>query len=245
MQIYTTLQRGHQHKHFCEDFLLHTSMGKDWQIAVVADGCSGGKDSHFASTLTCKLIRKIAENKKLTKPDTTAKEIGLDLLKQFIEELKELQKQLQLETNELLSTLILVVFNKTQAWLTVLGDGVWSLDGKTHIIDQNNTPDYPAYHLKDCEETLQKYLTQNSFKFENPQELAIATDGILSFASSQSPRNKSKDEIINYLLFDEKFTQHPNMLTRKCNILRSQNQMVNMDDLAIIRILFSNSTPVR
>ncbi|MFK7907460.1 MAG: protein phosphatase 2C domain-containing protein [Chitinophagales bacterium] len=238
MQIYTTLQRGHQHKHFCEDFLLHTSIGEGWQIAVVADGCSGGKDSHFASTLACKLIRKITEKEELVFNDTTAKNIGLKLLMHFMEELKEAQKQLQLETNELLSTLIFAVFNKTQAWLTVLGDGVWAVDGKTHIIDQNNTPDYPAYHLKDSENALQKYLTQNSFEVENPQELAIATDGILSFVSPQTKPKKSKEEIIDYLLCDPKFTRHPNILTRKCNILRTQNQMVNMDDLAIIRILY-------
>jgi len=122
MQIYTTLQRGYQHKHFCEDFLLQTSIGEEWEIAVVADGCSGGKDSHFASTLTCKLMRKVTAKEMFTQRSFSAKSLGLELLLQFMIELKQTQKELQLDRNELLSTLLLLVYNKKQAWVSVLGD---------------------------------------------------------------------------------------------------------------------------
>ncbi|MEZ4884447.1 MAG: protein phosphatase 2C domain-containing protein [Chitinophagales bacterium] len=237
MQIYTTLQRGHQHKHFCEDFLLQTSIGQEWQIAVVADGCSGGKDSHFASTLTCKLMRKVAAKEEFTTKNCNAKTLGITLFLQFITQLKQTQEQLQLDTNELLSTLLLMVCNKNQAWISVLGDGVIAINGNIHIVDQNNTPDYPAYHLQDDKQTLQNYLTKNSFEVENPQELAIATDGILSFASPQPTAKKEDNWINNFLLIDTRFAQHPTMLNRKCNILRTQYQLVNMDDLAIVRYI--------
>ncbi len=241
MQIYTTLQRGHQHKHFCEDFLLQTSikeMGEKWQIAIVADGCSGGKDSHFASTLTCKLMRKVAESERFSQGDFSAKSLGLELLRQFMNELKEVQKQLQLETSELLSTLLLMVCNKQQAWVSVLGDGVVAIDGNISIIDQNNIPNYPAYHLNDDEETLQKYLTQNTFESENPNELAISTDGLLSFVSTQNVSRPDSNWLTEYLLCDTQFAKHSAMLNRKCNILRTQHQLVNMDDLAIVRYLY-------
>lgn len=236
MQTYTTLQRGHQHKHFCEDFLLQTSIGDEWQIAVVEDGCSGGKDSHFASTLACKLIRKVAAKEEFLQKDFNAKSLGLEVLLQFVSELKQAQKQLQLQTDELLATLLLMVYNKEQAWICVLGDGVVAIDGVIHIIDQDNTPDYPAYHIADSEEELHKYLTKKCFEVKNSKELAIATDGILSFVSSNPTSKMDSKAIIDYLLLDSKFAQHQTMLNRKCNILRTQHQLVNMDDLAIIKV---------
>ncbi|MGB0932168.1 MAG: protein phosphatase 2C domain-containing protein [Chitinophagales bacterium] len=235
MQTYTILQRGHQHKHFCEDFLLQTSIGEEWQIAVVADGCSGGKDSHFASTLSCKLMRKVAEKEEFVQKDFNAKSLGISLLLQFMKELKQTQLQLDLSTEELLSTLLLMVYNKRQAWVSVLGDGVVAIDERIHIIDQNNTPDYPAYHVKEEGEILKKYLTKNSFKVQNPKELVIATDGILSFVSNQGASRPDSDWINDYLLCDRQFAQHSTMLNRKCNILRTKYRLVNMDDLAIVR----------
>ena len=236
MQTYTSLQRGLQHKHFCEDFLLQTSIGEEWQIAVVADGCSGGKDSHFASTLTCKLIRKVAGKEEFLQKDFNAKSLGLEILLQFVSELKQAQQQLQLQTEELLSTVLFLVCNKKQAWICVLGDGVVAIDGEIRIIDQNNTPDYPAYHVADSEVELYKYLTKSCFEVENLKELAIATDGILSFVSLNSTSKMDNVAITDYLLLDSKFAQHSTMLNRKCNILRTQHQLVNMDDLAIIKV---------
>lgn len=237
MQIYTTLQRGQQHKHFCEDFLFHTSIGKNWQVGAVADGCSGGRDSHFASTLTCKLLRKITQKEEFPSNLFTAKEVGLKLLKAWFVELEQAQKHLQLEIVELLSTLILMVFNKEQAWITVLGDGVVAIGGNIHIIDQNNIPDYPIYHLKDTLEERYNYLTKNSFETSTPQNLAIATDGILSFVNYKNPLGNFHKFVTVFLLCNSEYHNHTTMLNRKYNILQKKHQLLNSDDLSIIRLL--------
>ena len=52
---------GQFHTNHNEDFLVTENINDDRILIAVMDGCSMGKESHFASTLIGKLLRKISK----------------------------------------------------------------------------------------------------------------------------------------------------------------------------------------
>jgi len=157
----------------------------------------------------------------------------------LFEEIKSLKNQLGLDTEELLSTLILgIVSDKgTHGRFITIGDGVVFTDGQIHEYEQNNTPDYLGYHLT---EDFNAWYQNQAQKLEVNQfkNLSIATDGIFTFENlSDKKKQKPADEIINYLLTDTAYDDNKNMLERKLRELRQHQNHVVTDDLAIIRII--------
>lgn len=63
MKTYSALQIGDYHLNNCEDYLFIGDIGNDKILCAVMDGCTMGTDSYFVSTLTGKLLRKIAKEK--------------------------------------------------------------------------------------------------------------------------------------------------------------------------------------
>ncbi|KPH12811.1 hypothetical protein [Chryseobacterium sp. ERMR1:04] len=118
MNLYSTLQIGDYHINHCEDFLITKNIGNDKILCAVMDGCSTAMDSHFASTLIGKVLRKIAieigykelyeSNNNLTDIDAELKSIVKDVFKELI----SLKNQLMLDEKELLSTLTILLYNK-------------------------------------------------------------------------------------------------------------------------------------
>ena len=60
MRIYQFTKTGDHHVNHCEDYTITETLGTDKILCAVMDGCTMGTDSYFASTLTGKLLRKIA-----------------------------------------------------------------------------------------------------------------------------------------------------------------------------------------
>jgi len=61
MKIYKLSTIGEFHTNHNEDATAITEIGINRTLVAVMDGCSMGKESHFASTLIAKLIRKIGK----------------------------------------------------------------------------------------------------------------------------------------------------------------------------------------
>ncbi len=97
-------------------------------------------------------------------------------------ELTLAKNQLILEKNELLTTLILLLVNKTDSTGMVLaiGDGVASINGPITKFDQDNKPDYLGYHLSDDFDNWYAGLTQK-FYIAPVKDVSIATDEIDTF----------------------------------------------------------------
>lgn len=155
MKIYTTLQIGEFHTNYCEDFLIKEELASNEILIAVLDGCTMGTESVFASILYGKILRKIAKN-KFYEEFVSKQNQELDLhaqlkniLQDLIEETKEIKNKLGLETNELLSTLILGIIDTKsyKAEIITIGDGLVCVDGQLTEYEQNNTPDYLGYHL--------------------------------------------------------------------------------------------------
>ncbi len=206
------------------------------------DGCSTGKEAVFSSILLGKILRSIAKKtgyKFFVEKEVTAPKITLEnVLKELFEELKIIRNKLDLEFNELLSTLILGIVNpnNAKAEIIVVGDGLVCVDGKEYHFEQEDKPDYLGYHLN---EDFNFWFEQQKQRvsIEMFHDLSISTDGIYSFKNLKNKENeKEESEIIQTLLKDIPEASATNFLDRKLIELSKENQ-IPTDDLAILRLV--------
>lgn len=238
MNIHTTLQIGEFHTNHCEDFLIVEDVADNEKLLAVFDGCSSGKESVFASILFGKLLRNISK-KEFHKDFIIKQKVDLKtkleaILEQFFKVLKTVKFYLDLDIYELLSTIILcVVDTRTKkAEIIVVGDGLVSIDGTLYDFENNDKPDYLAYHLQ---KPFQEWFNnqQQKISVSNFKDLSIATDGIFAFKNLKNKRlQKPENEIIDFLLHKEM----TNTLTGKIKVLKQQYDHMPTDDIAIIRL---------
>jgi hypothetical protein len=130
-----------------------------------------------------------------------------------------------------------LLYNRStkSAWINISGDGYIVHNKELEEIDQNNIPDYMAYHL---DITFDQWINtfSKTFSFKNQRDIAISTDGISKFYSITEKRQRSIDPL-QYLLIDKKWDDAEDMLERKFNVLRDEHGMVPYDDLGMVRII--------
>lgn len=243
MNIYSALQMGDYHTHHCEDDLLIKKIGSDQLLCAVMDGCSTAMDSHFASTLTGKILRKIAfekgyqdlyENEGTKSLDEELKEI----LRNLFKEMTFVKNRLMLDEKELLTTLIILLYDvkKNKGVIISVGDGVICINGEITEFERDNKPDYLAYHLhKDFDEW---YAQQNQkMFFDHLTDISIATDGISSFTRIKKTDKEEKINAVEYLMTDQSDDNTEEMLNRKLKKLEHHYGLKPTDDLAMIRVM--------
>jgi hypothetical protein len=247
MRRFAAIRLGAAHQTYCEDYLISEQLGEKCLLSAVLDGCSMGKDSHFASALFGKLLRKIAQQMSMEsmhatvgweedQPETVAREV----LRRLFDEVQAARKQLMLEREELLTTVILWLHHlgTQRSFVMVIGDGYVCCDGQIHELDQNNRPDYLTYHLGESFD--EWYETQQQrFHFESPQDLSIATDGVDTFRRlGEVVSTSPAPDPLRYLLTGQEFFSADNMLDRKLDLLTKSHGLRPIDDLGIIRAIF-------
>lgn len=243
MKSYTLIRKGEFHPVYCEDFLVSENLGNQYQIGAVMDGCSSGKESHFASALLGKMLRKALRElefgkENIFKQAPEANQLSKIIFEKVFKLLKQIRQDLYLEQDETLSTLNLMVYDikRKVAFAHLTGDGFVAIDGKITEIDQDNKPDYLGYHLSLKFEDW--YATQkNFFEVKNPKDIGIASDGLDTFRTSRTDTPEGFD-IAHFLLVEDTFAKMENMLTRKFNILHKKYGFLPGDDLSIVRWRF-------
>ena len=248
MRIYKTINIGEFHTNHCEDFLIEEQIAANEKLIAVLDGCTMGTESVFASILFVKILRNIAKTKFyeefVTNESIEIKNKLRAVVKELIDQTKNIKNQLGLETNELLSTLIIGIVDTSQskAEFLTIGDGLICKDGELIEYEQDDKPDYLGYHLADdfdlWFDNQEQKLTISSFK-----DLSICTDGIFTFKNLQDKsKQKTESEIIQYLLMDNVGAEFDNFLDRKVQELKDKWNHLVTDDLAIIRIKNDTTT---
>jgi hypothetical protein len=248
MKIYTALQIGEYHLNHCEDYLFVGEIGNDKLLCAVMDGCTMATDSYFASTLVGKLLRKIAKEKgykELYEKDASTIDID-DYLKAIVShlfnELIVAKNQLQLERNELLTTLIILLFDKklNEGIVLAIGDGLININGIITEFDQDNKPDYIGFHLSEDFDSWYKNQTQK-IRFNQLKDVSIATDGILTFTKTALPKSAEIIDPIIFLMIDKTNTANEEMLQLKLKKLEHEFGLQPTDDLAIIRLISADN----
>ena len=244
MQIYSHLQMGDYHTNFCEDALLSISINNKIHLLAVMDGCSSGKESHFASTLIGKFLKKqaiqISYREFSEGKSFSLKALQKIILEGLFQDLKHFKNRNHLEYIELLSTLILGIFNtEREAEFIVVGDGLIHIDGLRFEFDQDDYLDYLAYHLDgDFEKWMgdqNQILSMDSFK-----DMTISSDGIFSFEkfNNQSYPEINEHDIQNYILLNGSGKESEKMLHKKVLHIEETYGLRPMDDLGILRVIF-------
>ncbi|MDF1547042.1 MAG: protein phosphatase 2C domain-containing protein [Bacteroidales bacterium] len=241
--MYQLIRKGEMHKVFCEDFLLATKLNEQYTVYGVFDGCSSAINSHFASALLAKVVRKELQS-LVIEPFNSISTLFSNSIFRSMRSLQKIKNDLLLETDELLSTMILLFvdnFSK-KAQILAFGDGFIAINGRSVSIDQNNSPDYLAYHLDELENIndFGKWLNEKArvFEISEIQDVSISTDGINSFQSSEIAEEDDNPIIPSDYFTNNSFLLHnKSMLARKYNILKTKYRMVNQDDIAMIRII--------
>ena len=243
MIVHKLLKRGLNHPDYCEDFLLDENLDNNYSIYGVFDGCSSGIDSHLASGLIAKIIR--SEIKKIELENKSIDEIFEILIFNTVQSLRIFKESYNFIWAELLSTIILFLYNKNEdkGKIITIGDGFLSINKEQIEIDENNQPQYIAYFADEItnKQSFNKWYSNfvGKYEIDGLEDITISTDGILSFTKDRKLITETDSEIIpkDFLLKDKELIGNKAMLGRKYNILKNVHSMHNLDDLGIIRIV--------
>ena len=244
MKFYELSHIGEFHVNHNEDFLISEEAGKTRRIIAVMDGCSSGTDSHFASTLIGKLLRKIAKQEAYREFAQKEKEpITKQLEKislQLFEELSNLNRQLDLRSDEILSTLILALIDmeKKNAEILIVGDGLIHINGENIEYENDNKPDYIGYHLKMDKHIWFQTRTQR-LSIPKIEDLTISTDGIHTFKNfdGKSYEDISQEGIMKKFFNDKNDLDNGNKLKKTLIEIKNDNGLMPSDDLTMIRVI--------
>lgn len=243
MNKYTLSLIGEFHTNQNEDAYAIVDLGQEKMMIAVMDGCSMGKESHFASTLISKLLRKIGKELGFRnfaeRNQKETSEYLREILEKLFDDLKHLKSILHLEKDELLSTLILGVLDKSSLDVEIItvGDGLICSNGELIEYEQNDKPDYLGYHL-DGEFNPWFQNQSQVVSLKNVKDLSISTDGIFTFKNFDGKPYPeiSEEELVQYLLIDEEGAEQENMLKKKILTIENKYGQKPSDDLTIIRI---------
>lgn len=247
MKVHTVIRKGSDHAVFCEDFLVKSKSGRFF-LGAVFDGCSGGDDSHFASSLQGKIFRQVNESGALF--GNSLEELAKEFMRKFVRKMFDVRVALELQDNDMLATFMMIIYDtvKGEALTMTIGDGIICCDGEIIELKNDrfkdirpeiytNMPDYISYDLVDL--GLDKELFDVWFdrrvtltKFIDPQDISIATDGLLTF---NTPIEEI--DVLNFLLVDDKWMKNDIMLSKKVNILKTKYKTIHKDDISIIRLI--------
>lgn len=246
MKVYKCSKIGEYHTNHNEDDLIQTQIGEDKIVLAVMDGCSMGTDSHFASTLLKKIIRKTSSEiyykEFIQRTSLQINEILHLLLEAIFKDLALIKNILNLNKEEILTTLVLAAIHTKfkSCEVIVIGDGIVNANGNLFEFDQNNKPDYIGYHINENFETWINSQTQ-TLTIDNIEDLSISTDGIHSFKKYHLGKfdNIEEQDIINLLLNDKREVINSKMLTNKIDYIEKEYGLRNYDDISIMRIIFN------
>lgn len=243
MEIYTLLRKGELHKNYCEDFLFTGQYNDNYRVFAVFDGCSSGRDAHFASALMGKCLQASLYRLNYSAECNSHSFIN-QLVYQTLLNFRETRDRLMLGLPELLTSLIVFVYSTTEnvGEIIALGDGFISVNGTEYSIDQQNEPDYPAYHLDKITtpDDLKILVSETGKRFHVDflEDISISTDGIFTFELPASTDESLEfTNPLHYLVHDRFLIHNQAMLPRKCNVMKNKYRIVNQDDIALIRII--------
>lgn len=237
-------QIGSHHTNHNEDALVFADLTEHHLLMAVMDGCSMGTDSHFASTLIGKTLRKIARQTNMRtfaeRRSPTTEELLRQVMENLFQDLQDLNAALDLDHDELLTTLILAIVDRRgpQAEVLVVGDGLVACDEEIKTFDQENKPDYLGYHLRENFSDWWNLQTQR-IRCTDFLDLALTTDGILSFRpfSPDPYRPVSDEEITTFLLTTRDEGDSETMYRRKLLYIRDEFGLEPTDDLTVVRYI--------
>lgn len=232
---------------------VHIAKSEDGLIAIVCDGCGSGKFSEVGASLASRFIAE--KGLELL----ARRKAGMRFRSGYFEELRvetllflrklasDLGRDMpQIVCDYLLFTVLGALIEEGETTVFTIGDGVFSVNGETASIDQDNTPRYLGYALLPSE-AMKTDLNYFDFavqrKMPTPEvtSIALATDGANDLLDNKDKEIfiLGKGEKIGDLTqFEkqEKFAKNPALLQKRLVVLGVNNGILNDDTtVALIR----------
>jgi len=159
---------------------------------------------------------------------------------QLFEELSNLNRQLDLKSDEILSTLILGVVDlqNNSAEIVIIGDGLIHVNGKNIEYENDNKPDYIGYHLN-MDKNLWFQTRTQKLSVDKINDLTISTDGIHTFKNfdGKSYEETNQEEIMSKFFESKKELDNTNKLKKTLIEIKNENGLMPSDDLTMIRVI--------
>jgi len=190
------------------------------------------------------LLRKIAKQeayrefaqKELIDIKSQVENISL----QLFDELSNLNRQLDLKSDEILSTLILALVDSEEknAEIIIVGDGLIHVNGENIEYENDNKPDYIGYHLnKDKHLWYQSHT--HKLSISKIEDLTISTDGIHTFKNFDGKTYEaiSQEAIMEKFFVNNEELNNKNKLKKTLIEIKNTNGLMPSDDLTMIRVI--------
>ena len=240
-QLTFATKLGFFHPVYCEDFVCAAEIGNGKWIAGAFDGCTMGTESHFASALAGKILRKVAKEagyEYFADPSLESQPLeilGRDLLGRFRHQFRKTCSDLFLTKEEQLTTLVIALVDTraNAVWGICAGDGYVSTPAGAQEFDHGNIPNYMAYHWdKTFEEWLEGHTGQ--FHFEEVREVTLSTDGIFAFERMDKTVPFQEVDVVDFILGEG--GSGPKAISNQINVLEQDYGLVATDDVGVVRL---------
>lgn len=202
-------------------------------IGVIADGCGAGSNSEVGARLGVDFVINFCQkNFKHTPFDVNLlKTALLDYLRNIVKN-QNTNEELEFIENYLFFTLFGFIIQPTQTFIFHSGDGLYILNDKIVIIEQNNRPNYIAKNLISGN----FYLEVEQIETNKLNRILLAIDGLkqLNDKFLKGEKIQGMEKITAFFenenYFDD-IMELPNLLTNL-----SINKNILKDDTTIIMI---------
>lgn len=216
----------------CQDALAFGNVNfntDNYSIGVIADGCGEGKESEVGAKLGVNFI--YSEVKRLIKigiPQKFIPEVLFMHTTNFLERLINSfslsdEEKITFILNHLLFTIVGYIVGPSESQIFSYGDGLVILNQEIEFRNQDDHPDYIAYHLlRNIVPSMPQKFDTFTIASKDLQRLAVGSDGWTN----------ETDLITQGSIWDH---QHPSGLQRIMNVW-SEKEKRFQDDTTIITL---------
>lgn len=127
------------------------------RVGVICDGCSEGRKSEVGAGLAADfLVREIVFLLERNVPVSAIPKIAYSQLLMFLRDLLQGYRfsnyadRVNFIQHHLLFTVVCFIVTDTDASVFLTGDGTIIINDERYLVESDNKPLYPAYHLVDC-----------------------------------------------------------------------------------------------
>jgi hypothetical protein len=211
-------------------------------VAVVADGCSSSISSEVGARLIAKFVAEETLRLARDKNGHYVPDILPLLEESLIGFLKDISNKfidpLEIVDEMLLATVVGTVVNSYMATVFSIGDGVISVNSEVTIIDEDNTPTYPAYKIfpgSYCfDESKIHFAIRKEIGLDDLQSIVIATDGAAELQAKADEfisilGKKEKIGGVEQFEKEEKYLKNPSLLQKRLFQLNAEKTAIDWE----------------
>ena len=214
--------------------------GEEYLIGIVADGCGSGEHSEVGAKLGAQIVLAALQTELSKHPGRPARELLDEVEKICLRRIGVVSRLLAGDLHAVLGSYFLFtvlgfVVTPRRSFVFAQGDGVWSVNGETAVLDYQNQPPYLAYGLaRDrIPEELRRELGFKLLAEVNSGELdslLVATDGFAGLLQPLEDDERAEAaRALSRPWEDKLFFRNPFYGTRQLRLLNREQTNIDWE----------------